>query len=129
MPHTRIRLSGVLLCLGASAVQFVAEASEVLDQRFIGRWAHGEAHASADFSAASERFVQFLADGTYSFISGRTAGGETARGYWRAADKVLYVTEGSPDGWIAYGRYGFTDDGSAMMLTFDNGEQELWQRR
>lgn len=111
------------------------------DQRLVGSWSHGESYTSGDFSVASEQFVEFQADGTYAFSRGGLAGGgsagsfdagtggEISRGQWRTQDHILYVMETGAVGWQPYGKYGVTDDQTTMMVTFSNGEKELWERR
>jgi hypothetical protein len=112
-----------------------------LDQRFIGSWVHTNTYVSGDFSAASEKYVQFNADGTFAHSNGRVVGGgnsgsfnsgggnETTHGRWQIQDKTLYYLADGTNNWEAYGHYGFTDDGQTMRIVFGNGNKELWERR
>lgn len=117
------------------------KASGNLDQRFIGSWVHTNTYVSGDFSAASEKYVQFGADGTFAHSNGRVVGGgnsgsfnsgggnKTTRGRWQVQDSTLYYLVDGSTNWEAYGHYGFTDDGQTMRIIFGNGNKELWERR
>lgn len=112
-----------------------------LDQRFIGSWVNTNSYVSGDFSAASEQYVQFHPNGTFVHSSGRVVGGgnngsfdsgasaNTTRGRWQAQDRILYYLADGSNGWEAYGRYSFTEDGRTMMFVFGNGNKELWERQ
>lgn len=47
-------------------------AGRARDQQLVGRWSHSESYTSGDFSVASEQFVEFRAEGTFSFIGSRS---------------------------------------------------------
>lgn len=89
---------------------------------------------------ASEEFLAFAADGNYTFGTGRAvasgtdwsydggAGDATERGQWRARDGVLFLLAASGQ-WTRLGKYGMTDDGTTMRITYDRGGRKLWSRR
>lgn len=111
------------------------------DQRLVGSWSYSESYTSGDFSVASEQFVAFEADGTYSLSRGGLAGGgsagsfdtgsggEISSGQWRTQDQILYIMEAGTTRWEPYGRYGLTDDQTTLMVTFPDGEKKIWERR
>ena len=109
------------------------------DPRLVGTWVGQTLITSGDASMASEEFLIFRADGSYSYGKGRSVaggsgwsfeggGGPTENGRWRAEDSVFYVLQ--PDGrWGRVGRYGMTDDGQTMRIIYDGGGRKLWSRR
>lgn len=109
------------------------------DPRMVGTWVGQTLITSGSASMASEEFLVFRADGSYSYGKGRSVaggsgwsyeggGGPTENGRWRAEDSVFYVLQ--PDGqWGRVGRYGMTDDGQTMRIIYDKGGRKLWSRR
>jgi hypothetical protein len=111
------------------------------DNQLIGTWVYQSLITSGDASYASESFQTFHADGTYSYGKGSTVAGgggwsynggngdgDSENGYWRAQDGVIY-TSSSNSQWYRIGKYGMTEDGSTMRITYDNGNKKLWSRR
>jgi len=110
------------------------------DQRLIGSWVSQNLVTSGAASMASEQFLVFGADGSYSYGKGRAvaggadwshdagAGGETERGSWRAQAGLLYLLDQNGQ-WTRVGKYGLTEDGRTMMITYDRGGKKLWSRR
>jgi hypothetical protein len=109
------------------------------DMRLVGTWVGQTLVTSGNASMASEEFLVFHADGSYTYGTGRAVaggsgwsyeggGGATERGRWRAEDGVFYVLQ--PDGqWRAVGRYGMTEDGQTMRIIYEGGGRKLWSRR
>ena len=111
------------------------------DPALIGAWSYSDTYISGEFSATTRLFMQVLADGSYAYSSGsvsagldndlgsvhgRSGGGDVTRGEWRTKDGVVYIKEeGSPQ-WMAYARYYV--EGGSLLLTFGNGERQLWRR-
>lgn len=110
------------------------------DPRLVGQWVSQSVITSGTASMASEEHLSFRADGAYSYGRGRSvaggadwsydggAEGGTERGQWRARDGVLFLL--APAGqWTRVGKYGMTDDGATMRITYDRGGRKLWSRR
>jgi len=59
-------------------------------------------------------------------ISGNinSGGGDVTRGQWRTQNGVIYINEGY--GWEAYS--GHYVEGNSMLLKFDDGSKQLWER-
>jgi hypothetical protein len=110
------------------------------DPRLVGQWVSQSVITSGTASMASEEFLAFAADGNYTFGTGRAvasgtdwsydggAGDATERGQWRARDGVLFLLAASGQ-WTRLGKYGMTDDGTTMRITYDRGGRKLWSRR
>ena len=110
------------------------------DPRLVGTWAGQTMVGGGDASMTSEQFLVFHADGSYAYGQGRSvaggsgwsydggAGGATERGRWRTEDGILYLA-GQGGEWKRIGRYGMTDDGRTMRITYDAGGRKLWNRR
>jgi hypothetical protein len=109
------------------------------DMRVVGTWVGQTLITSGNASMASEEFLVFRADGSYAYGRGRAVasgstwsaeggGGPIERGRWRAANSVLYLLQ--QDGqWRRIGRYGMTEDGRTMRITYDRGGRKLWTRQ
>jgi hypothetical protein len=109
------------------------------DTRLVGTWVSQTLITSGDASMASEEFLIFRADGWYAYGKGRAVaggsnwgvqggGGPTERGRWRAQDGIFYILQ--QDGqWQRVGRYGMTEDGQTMRITYEGGGRKLWSRR
>ncbi len=107
-----------------------------LDARLVGTWRYSTSYVSGDFSVASEYTLIARADGTYLYGDGRVAGGGNAgsfdsgggagytAGQWKTANRQIFLNEGY--GWQYYANYAC--DGARMMLTFQNGNKQVWQR-
>ena len=110
------------------------------DPRLVGTWVGQSMISSGDASMASEQFLVFHADGSYAYGQGRAvaggsgwsydggAGGATERGRWRTEDNLLYLANQQGQ-WKRIGRYGMTEDGQTMRITYDAGGRKLWSRR
>ncbi|HEY8509508.1 MAG TPA: hypothetical protein VIL32_14180, partial [Steroidobacteraceae bacterium] len=105
----------------------------------VGSWVRRESYTSGDFSMVNERRVTLFPDGTFSFGPGRVVGGGDAGtfdtgsggesgsgGHWRTSGQILYAKEQGGMGWEPYARYYV--EGNKLLLTFANGERELWHR-
>lgn len=132
------RASATKTRTAASDARRVAAAN--LDARVIGSWRKTNAYVSGNFSAVSEKYVQFFADGTFVFSNGRVVGGgnsgafdsggssDTTRGNWQTQNTNLYYMESGTNQWNAYGHYVFVEEGSTMAIVFENGSKEFWER-
>jgi hypothetical protein len=110
------------------------------DPRLVGNWAAQTMIGSGDASMTSEQVLIFRADGSYTYGQGRAvaggsgwsfdggAGGATEQGRWRTDGEILYLA-GRDGQWRRVGRYGMTDDGQTMRITYDGGGRKLWNRR
>jgi len=124
----------------ASAATASGKARGVQDRQLVGSWTNTRTYVSGDFSSVSEKYVQFRADGTFTFRKGRLVGGgnsgsfdsgagtNTTRGRWQTQNEILYYLVDGTNSWEAYGRYGFSGDGRTMRFVFGNGNTELWER-
>jgi hypothetical protein len=110
------------------------------DARLVGTWSAQTMISSGDASMTSEERLVFRADGSYARGSGRAvaggsgwsydggSGGPGEQGRWRTEDGVLYLA-GTDGAWRRIGRYGMTDDGRTMRITYDRGGRKLWNRQ
>ncbi len=110
------------------------------DPRLVGTWVGQTMISSGDASMTSEQFLVFGADGSYAYGQGRAVaggsgwshdfgtGGAMERGRWRAEDGILYLSDQGGQ-WKRIGRYGMTEDGQTMRITYDAGGRKLWSRR
>jgi hypothetical protein len=108
------------------------------DPRLVGTWVGQSMISSGDASMASEQFLVFNADGTYAYGTGRGVaggsgwsyeggGGATERGRWRTENGIYYIS--TQDGqWKRIGKYGLTENGQTMMITYDRGGKKIWNR-
>ena len=111
------------------------------DDRLVGTWVYQSLITSGSDSYASEQFLIFRDDGSYSYGRGSTVAGgsgwsyngeneegETERGYWRAEEGILYLRDSNGQ-WNRIGKFGMTEDGTTMRITYDSGGRKLWSRR
>jgi len=109
-----------------------------LDQRAIGRWRHTWARASGDFTVAIDVSMILGADGSFAYGDSKMAGGgadssfvgndgEVERGHWCAEGGVLYASQDNGATWHPYAKYAISGD--TMMLTYDNGKKQIWERQ
>jgi hypothetical protein len=110
------------------------------DPRLVGTWTGQTMISSGDASMTSEQVLIFHADGSYTYGQGRAVaggsgwsfdggqGGGTERGRWRTEGEILYLA-GQSGQWQRIGRYGMTEDGQTMRITYDRGGRKLWSRR
>jgi hypothetical protein len=96
--------------------------------------------SSGDASMTSEERLVFRAGGSYARGSGRAvavgsgwsydggSGGPGEQGRWRTEDGVLFLAR-ADGAWRRIGRYGMTEDGRTMRITYDRGGRRLWSRR
>jgi hypothetical protein len=110
------------------------------DPRLVGTWVGQTMISSGDASMTSEQFLIFNADGSYMYGQGRAVAGGSGwshdfgsgsapeRGRWRSEDGILFLA-GQGGQWKRIGRYGMTDDGQTMRITYDGGGRKLWSRR
>jgi hypothetical protein len=112
-----------------------AARDENIDERLVGTWRFTEAYVSGDFSVATDFLLQFNEDGTMYATDGRSAGGDANssivsgdpdvhEAQWKTENKTLYVNDGT--GWQAYASY-FAEE-YRMMLTYNNGKKQVWER-
>lgn len=76
-------------------------------------------------------------DGIYSYGSGKVAGVgssssfnpgngvDVVNGKWRTENRLLYIEENSGQ-WKLYS--GYYIEGNKLMLKFNNGSREIWDR-
>lgn len=106
------------------------------DPQLVGRWRHTDTYVSGDFSAATDKFLTILPDGSYRIgegtfaggtgdVSGVSSGGDVVTGRWRTQGNIIYIQEGG-SGWEPYARY-YIERGT-LMFTFANGKRQLWDR-
>ena len=106
-----------------------------LDPNLVGRWRYTNAYVSGDFSFATDYFMKINADGSLLYTDGRTAGGgpnssiDSGDGdvytvSWKAENKIIYLNDGN--GWQEYARY--YQEGDNLMLTYGNGNKQVWER-
>jgi hypothetical protein len=105
-----------------------------IDQRLVGRWRHTDAYVSGDFSAAIDLWFILKSDGTYEYVKGAAAAGNSdtslvnggqgnvTKGKWRAESKILYTSAEGSSEWQPAGRY-LVDDGRFMV------NKVVWQRQ
>jgi hypothetical protein len=109
-----------------------------LDPQLVGRWRYTSTYVSGDFSAASDTWLILNPDGTFEYGYGRVgAGGSSASivtdrgdaetGKWRAEDRVLMYQGTGSAAWQPFARYYV--EGNNMMLTYDNGKRQVWERQ
>lgn len=121
---------------GVGTQQAAAPSSE-RDPALVGHWVHSNVYRSGDFSGTSSRQLVVQPDGTYQIghgsvqVSsnhgfGRSQGEDFTTGQWRTQNRIVYVREGGSQ-WVPYARYYV--EGGSMLLTFENGSKQLWQRR
>jgi hypothetical protein len=113
---------------GEVVAQVEADAEQTGDDR-----PHRDQPKSAD---AALRGAQGYGHRSYVRTVGETVGGgdgwsaesrgsESTRGQWRTEAGVVHVRSGM-GGWEPYARYYV--EGAQLMLTFDNGQREVWSR-
>lgn len=106
-----------------------------IDRRLVGTWRYTSTYVSGDFSVASDYTMVVNADGTYAYGEGRIAGGGSSRsfdsgtggsvaGHWMSQNNQLMVNDGG--GWNYYASY--MCDGARLLLTFPNGNKQIWER-
>ena len=107
-----------------------------IDTSLVGLWRRTETYVSSGFSFATDYFMEFFANGVVLVSDGRTAGGgptssidsgagDVHEGTWKTEGNRLWMNDGS-SGWVNYSRYYV--EGGSMMLTFNNGKNEIWER-
>ena len=121
-----------------TAEQLAAEkaAEKERDGRLVGHWRHTYTRVSGGISIAIDYWLWLEPDGTCTRFSNMAGGGvdigfegagDRTVGRWKTADKALY-TSGSPDGEPRFlGRYQVSD--GTMLLTYNNGDKEIWERQ
>lgn len=106
------------------------------DQMLIGSWRYTESYTSGDFSMVTEKYMEVRPDGTYSYGNGIVAGGGNAgsfgsgggdaiHGKWRTENGLIFVDYGYGQ-WELYS--GYYIEGNKLMLKFNNGSREIWDR-
>ena len=109
-----------------------------LDAQLVGRWRYTSTYVSGDFSAASDTWLILNPDGTFEYGYGRVgAGGSSASivtdrgdaetGKWRIENRVLMYQDSGSTTWQPFARYYV--EGNSMMLTYDNGKRQVWERQ
>ncbi|MEL6670778.1 MAG: hypothetical protein AAFR61_01250 [Bacteroidota bacterium] len=107
------------------------------DNRLVGTWRTTSSQTSGSFSMVSETYLQVFGNGTYFYGNSRVVGGGGAgsfdsgsdgsgtRGKWKTqGEQILISEEGS--GFYPFARYYI--EGYKMMLTYGNGEREIWNK-
>lgn len=102
----------------------------------VGLWSRTDSLSSGGASMSTQYFLRVNGNGTFEVGIGRSAGGGDgwsmgggggeiqARGKWKTQGNIVHIDEGS--GWQPYARYYL--EGRKLMLTFDNGNREIWYR-
>ena len=107
-----------------------------LDQRLVGQWRYTSAYVSGDFSFATDYFMQFENNGIIYITDGRTAGGgpsssidsgsgDVHQNTWKTENKQIYLNDPAT-GWYLYAKY--VVDENNLMLTYANGNKQVWER-
>jgi hypothetical protein len=107
-----------------------------LDRALIGLWRYTDTYVSGEYSFATDYFIQFNANGAVYLTDGRTAGGgmtssldtgagDIHEGIWKTENKTLWTSDGKGE-WHPYAKYYV--DGRSMMLTYNNGKKQVWER-
>lgn len=107
-----------------------------LDRALFGLWRYTDTYVSGEYSFATDYFIQFNPDGVVLITNGRAAGGgptssivsgeaDTHEGIWKSENKTLWVRD-AENPWQIYARYAV--DGNSMMLTYNNGNKQVWER-
>ena len=127
--------SGSVAAAGAGGSQPVER-----DASLVGSWSRVESISSSGgvgYAAMSTRMSLLICqEGTYVRTVGDTVGGgagwsaesrgsDSTRGRWRTEGGMILI-QSSFGGWEPYARYYV--EGGSLMLTFDNGQREVWHR-
>jgi hypothetical protein len=107
-----------------------------IDEALVGSWRFTDSYVSSGFSVATDYFMRFDGDGTVYVTDGRSAGGDANasfdsgsgdvhQGTWKVENKVLYMNDGT-SGWQPYATY-YAEE-YRMMLTYNNGKKQVWER-
>ena len=107
------------------------------DSYLVGLWRYTDSYTSGDFSMVTEKYMEVRMDGTYSYGNGKVAGGgnsgsfgsgggDVITGNWRTENGIIYIDEGGYGNWIPYS--GYYIEGNSLMLKFENGSREIWNR-
>ena len=105
------------------------------DQRLVGSWRFTDSYISGQFSFATDYHMEIHADGNFFYGKGRTMGGgpdssidsgESGydQGSWKTENGSLYVHDGTD--WHFYAKY--YQEGNSLMLTYQNGNKQVWER-
>ncbi len=108
-----------------------------IDQSIVGLWRRTETYVSSGYSFATDYFMQFNGNGVVLVSDGRTAGGgptssidsgtgDVHQGTWKTEGNRLWMNDGASS-WVNYARYYV--EGNSMMLTFNNGKNEVWEKQ
>jgi len=107
-----------------------------LDRSLIGLWRFTDTYVSGEYSFATDYFIQFNSNGVILVTDGRTAGGgptssidsgdgDVQQGVWKTENKTVWTSDGKSE-WQPYARYYV--DGNSMMLTYNNGKKQVWEK-
>lgn len=112
------------------------------DQQLVGAWIYTKTYFSGDFSSTTQLKMRIFSNGTYVYgnarvmasnsddyghVSADTGGSdEVTKGKWKTQNSIIYVMEEGTSNWYAYARYYI--EGSSMLLTFEDGSKQLWER-
>lgn len=119
----------------ATAPTSGAGAKGPMDNNLIGLWRFTDAYVSGEFSFATDYFLEFKSNNVMLYTDGRTAGGgpntsidsgggDVHHASWKTENKLLYLNDGS--GWQQYAKY-FYENGR-LMLTYNNGKKQVWEK-
>jgi hypothetical protein len=107
------------------------------DPMLIGVWRYTDSYTSGDFSMVTEKYMEVRPDGSYSYGNGKVAGGgdsgtfdsgsggDVIQGKWRTENGLIYIDEGHGQ-FVPYS--GYYIEGNTLMLKFNNGSKEIWNR-
>jgi len=106
-----------------------------IDPKLVGNWRYTDSYVSGQFSFATDYFMRFNPDGTMLWTDGRTAGGgpdismdsgtgDVHQAQWKIDNKTIWLNGGN--GWEYYAAY--YAESERMMLTFKNGNKQVWER-
>jgi hypothetical protein len=107
------------------------------DPMLVGSWRYSKSYVSGDFSMVTEKYMEVRPDGAYSYGNGKVAGGgnsgsfgsggdDVITGKWRTENGIIYIDEGGYGNWVPYS--GYYVEGNRLMLKFNDGSKEIWER-
>jgi hypothetical protein len=105
------------------------------DQKLVGSWRFTDSYVSGQFSFATDYHMEIHADGNFFYGKGRTMGGGPdssidsgesgyEQGSWKTENGIMYVHDGKE--WYYYAKY--YQEGNSLMLTYQNGNKQVWER-
>ena len=107
---------------------------ENLDPELIGSWRYTEVNNTDDFSVTTDYFLMLNEEGTFVYKIGDSDGdagnfssgsNESHSGNWKSIHNAIYLKEN--DEWKVFAKYNL--DGNLLLLEFENGQKQTWNRQ